>query len=354
MVHAVTTDLCAQFRLLFGGLDPDSIVLPDPIVDQVNLDEPGYFFGTESSNAQRWDPQPEALLQHFIISGRFHAILGDTIVFKPQACSEWLNQCRLFHKLLLLAIFLVQGQPSRGTELVIASFANSYSRTRSLLLINRMLIVYLAYCKTTNVTGDDNKAIRALDPILTRIVLLTTLYIKPVEIFLASEYLQLAPPSVAECQQYLFYSHGKFFDTNTLTTIMQTYTQTHLGWPFGVHDMRHIIISIARKVIRENHLVLRTTSAYLDYQAAHSPDTADRIYGRTDNITVSDCLFQVYVALSSAWHEVRIRSTSFVHNNQPLFISSYSSCRPLPRHFLSRRPKPSSLNYKQPLSPRMP
>lgn len=153
----------------------------------------------------------------------------------------------------------------------------------------------------------DNDAVRVLCPQLARITTLTVLYLKPIQMYLAAKYLGLDTSQVLMCRDRIFHSHGLDLETSHLTAILQTYTDHHLGVPFGVSDIRHINIAIARAHVQDNTLVVQTTQKYLSQQASHSDRVSHTRYARTtSNPVLTSLQVEIYIALSIMWWEVRL------------------------------------------------
>ncbi len=155
----------------------------------------------------------------------------------------WLANYTELSWLHLLCCKILNGGPSRGTELTAMVYQNTTTRSvcnRAWLISHR--VMRRTYSKTQTMAGKDWLIPHALDGYLSALIQ---------DLALAQPFAELAlqicfPQKTATLhlyQYYLFVNGHSLFKTEHLSSIMKEYTVAHLSTALTVRDWRHIAIA---------------------------------------------------------------------------------------------------------------
>jgi hypothetical protein len=147
---------------LFGGIgfnDPEwfSFTVPDPLVDLVNFNHPGYCFGDEERNdLKKYENVGlRALFHHSRLKDRYGRMVSpEKFVPNAAACHEFLRRATLARSKLATATHISVGGPARGTEFT-AQFLRNHPQGdfRHVKIIEGDLCLVAGYNKTSSMVS---------------------------------------------------------------------------------------------------------------------------------------------------------------------------------------------------------
>ncbi|KAG9100476.1 hypothetical protein FRC06_004107 [Ceratobasidium sp. 370] len=137
------------------GLTLDEIgygIAPDtPIIDDLSHTSPGYSFLTDPRNPfhEMTTLLAKAFLQHPKVKGRFCSGLDEhgAPVWIRSRVADWLRDLEELTEKLSLLMFLLGGQPPRGTEFCTLKLHNPTTRLRGMFWLDGSLLYVIAYSK---------------------------------------------------------------------------------------------------------------------------------------------------------------------------------------------------------------
>ena len=134
-----------------------SFAVPQELVDLVNSNQAGYFFGEEKKNdLKRYsDLGIRALLHHPRLKGRYGCMVSqDKFVPNAAACHDFLQRASLTRTKLAVATHISVGGPARGVEFV-AQYLRNHPQgdIRNVKAVHGNLCLVGGYNKTTSIVG---------------------------------------------------------------------------------------------------------------------------------------------------------------------------------------------------------
>lgn len=198
------------------------------------------------------------------------------------SAQEYLKIERQFLTRLALLLFILGGQPPRGTELFSIRFRNTVSGGGRNLYIDHGLVSFVtSYHKGYSIDGSLKLIHRYLTPELSQILV---------------QYLVLILPFVEQLNNlvfrqsidssFLWAKKETTWDTSQLSDFFATETIRELGQDsrLTVSSWRHIAIAVSREFLPKgecfNRVADKETMSIIDQQAGHSDLTAATTYGR--------------------------------------------------------------------------
>lgn len=147
---------------LFGGIgfnDEEwfSFEEPDPLVDLVNFNHPGYCFGDEERNYLKKyeDVGLRVLFQHPRFEGRYGDFVAhDKFIPNAVACHDFLRRASHARSKLATATHISVGGPARGTEFI-AQFLRNHPQgdLRHVKIIEGDICLVSGYNKTSSMVS---------------------------------------------------------------------------------------------------------------------------------------------------------------------------------------------------------
>lgn len=147
---------------LFGGIpfgDKEwfSFEVPNPLVDLVNFNHPGYRFGDEERNdlTKYKDLGLRALFHHPRLKDRYGCMVSrNKFIPNVAACHEFLRRAYQARCKLATATHISVGGPARGTEFA-AQFLRNHPQgdTRNVKIIEGDICLVAGYNKTSSVVS---------------------------------------------------------------------------------------------------------------------------------------------------------------------------------------------------------
>jgi hypothetical protein len=144
---------------LFAGIGFDdqewfSFEVPDPLVDLVNFNHPGYCFGDEERNdLKKYEHLGlRALFHHPRLKNRYGCMVShDKFITNAVACHDFLQRASLARSKLATATHISVGGPARGTEFT-AQFLRNLPQgdIRHVKVVEGDLCLVAGYNKTSS------------------------------------------------------------------------------------------------------------------------------------------------------------------------------------------------------------
>ena len=131
-----------------------SFDVPDPLVDLVNFNRPGYCFGDEERNDLKKyeDLGLRALLLHPRLKNRYGCMVShDKFIPNAVACHDFLQRASLARSKLATATHISVGGPARGTEFT-AQFLRNHPQgdIRHVKIVEGDICLVAGYNKTSS------------------------------------------------------------------------------------------------------------------------------------------------------------------------------------------------------------
>lgn len=162
LYHKVLKEVTEIQENLFGdiGFDDEewfSFKVPNRLVDLVNCDLPGYFFGEEQENdfKRYQDSGLNVILNHPCFEGRYGCMVADG-VFIPNAvaCHEFLQKSSEADAKIAVLFHSGLGSPSRGTESTSQCLRNHpQGNIRNVKIVGGDLCVVGGYNKSSSMVS---------------------------------------------------------------------------------------------------------------------------------------------------------------------------------------------------------
>jgi hypothetical protein len=277
------------------------------IVDDISIQSVGYYFGEEADNAGILKAIELFAEKSQGKEGWFSYSEGK-VQLDRAAVRDWLNRCDRLLQHMLLVFHLLGGQPARSTEVLSLRYRNNIFHGRNVFVYDGVLLTITAYSKMQWKTGKSSYVPRFLPGVVAKVYVAYITQILPVRRYLASLMAQDAGTEASEefgshifCDQ-----NGKLWEADVLSKLLQSET-TLFGLPnINVSSYRHMAIALSRRFLRHTWEDLdeeeSETNAH-DAQANHSTRTANRVYGRPQELTSEVSVWQLseMAPISIAW-----------------------------------------------------
>lgn len=272
-------------KILFGIEFPSgSFDLPDGAseTNDTNTCTFGLFtIPSESSSPSNWNDHPATFfLEKLCDAGGLCARQGDSIIWDAQRVNEWLLEISEAWAEALTLIHLL-AIPGRGTEVTAWQYTNSAASPRHLFLSSSLqtFITQSNYNKTTAITGCHKYILRVIPFTLSLIVTKLLRIVRPIE---SLAFTSLNIENTLEIREvyftYMFISHGKVWDGNTLSACLRRWFLRELDVPFGLHLHRHFAQALQQQFLRyeKDHELADVANEVM----GHGREVADYNYAR--------------------------------------------------------------------------
>ena len=287
----------ANFNLLldFFGFEDKDLPLATIVDDCRNT-------GAGGCITDAYDTAPLERLQYKVLTGGtclsacFISLSNTCSAYnKPTAASTLafsLNWMRLYKTLTLnflesviMCCYLGCGQPNRASELVNTVLRNQdqSGSQRNIYGISGLLVHVSYITKQTSLMGQIQRIPRFYSEWFSRLLLRYILYFRPIELWI----MQIDPlfaldrqTNARKAADFLFTTLGFSITACHLTSMLRRNSRDSMelvGRGFGVRDFRHVLVFLGRKHIARD-LPLEVFQHFMDQQAGHTSETADRWY----------------------------------------------------------------------------
>ncbi|KAJ3400643.1 hypothetical protein HDV05_000987, partial [Chytridiales sp. JEL 0842] len=212
---------------------------------------------------------------------------------------------------IAVAMHVLGGLPSRGTEFEKITIYNADGYKRSLVVIEGLVVFVLGYNKTTAITGRNNWIARFLPPNLSRQVAIFVCCLTGVQRFFTS----ILKPD-AQQLPFLLTRLGGPLVSSELSRQLQIVGAIHFKIPFTLQPYRQAAKELCRKFMGVDMggddselLSLLWDEEGGAEQCGHSVRTGDSNYGRDDK---PDRTLARMKKLSLGWHDIMTKQVSTV------------------------------------------
>ena len=193
---------------------------------------------------------------------------------------QYLELLRRFLTRLSMLIFLLGGQPARGTELFSLRYRNTFHGGYRNIYIEQGLLGFVTlYHKGYSIGGSLKIIHRYLPPVLSQVVVQYLVLVLPF-----SQQLSRLAYGQSEDSAFLWAQAETTWDPSRLSHFLRQESARELQVPLAISSWRHTAIAISREFIPKGTYFDREadseTSRTLDQQACYSNNTAGTIYGR--------------------------------------------------------------------------
>jgi hypothetical protein len=173
---------------------------------------------------------------------------GEEGHWRLRRIKQYLIQVDRFLSLLLAAIHITSGQPSRGTEITSIRHANGLVQDRNIYVINGQVITVTRYHKSQSQWDKPRVVPRFLPPRLGQVLVIYLAYALPFQEFLKVEVLKQGMLS-----DYIWLDKkGDIWETERLTRALQTLSKRVLGTQLGTASYRHTAVGIGREKVSKS------------------------------------------------------------------------------------------------------
>ena len=176
------------------------------------------------------------------------------LLFRTDAIEVYVEKVEVFRQLLLIAIYLLGGQPARTTEVLSLRYINtSYGGIRNIFIQHKMVCLLFLYHKGYNHSGQvkvvHRYLPRELGDLLVRYLAVVLPFCQQIQLGQGSDW-ELSPfiwdkclvrrttsPTEDDCK-------AKLWSSDKMRRILQEEAVRHLGTELNISSWRHIAISI--------------------------------------------------------------------------------------------------------------
>ncbi|KAK6354484.1 hypothetical protein TWF730_008884 [Orbilia blumenaviensis] len=236
-----------QLRELLFLKDDEEI----PTIDISKLfDDPsdtsrGYYFASDPKTLQS-QGQPTYLLNKVTSEPRLRNMFfpRGVPVLSQLATKNYMDLDTTMRRWLAVAVWLMSGEPPRGTELSVLRKFNTASNLRNFFVVDGDVLILSVYIKTQSMTGFSKGIARYLPPDVAQLFLVYMLLVDPF-----CDYLRSKDGTYA-LSSYLFANHkGIPWESNVLSDFLATYAQAAIGFPLKHSNYRQIMAGITRAYV---------------------------------------------------------------------------------------------------------
>jgi hypothetical protein len=290
------------------------------LVDNWDAASPGHSFMTDSRNASYLEP-----LQNWLITrvGKTQVLFntfwtqtaeGNREV-SADAVQQYEDAVQRFLRAIMVPFFIGSGQQGRRTEFVSIKWRNTTLATRELFLHDGQMLFVLSYHKTRSQSNASRWIARFLLPEVAQLVTLFLVLVQPFRTFLHRE-----KPGSGAVSDYLWSRSLDPWGADVVTQIVVGAGKLILGKKIHIRAWRQITIGIAIQKFtiaaanlltdeggddEETDPALGSMSDVFHWQAGHTPNTGNRIYGGTVSFRggLTDAGLQQFRFVSELWHQ---------------------------------------------------
>lgn len=294
------------------------------LCDDLNSSHRGYSFLLDRDNEWLVQGCDEALIKHILCTPSLKTsfILDDPnpgqVEWNRHRLKDWFESVAEFVSLLSSLIHITAGQPSRAEELACLLLCNTPDGTpRNVYLVHGVIMLLQVYHKGRSYLSREKRIARFLPKVVTGLVLVYLLFVRPVETFLGR--VLYGPGASREYQSKLLVTKGKGCDGAFISNGLKQHFLLELGVSFGVSEYRHIAIAFTEKHLLQRD-ALRGSIEFLDEQACHSSTTATSWYAKSnlDHRYLGRDALHAFQICSTKWHRLLGLEDSHSHQGDPV------------------------------------
>lgn len=351
-------------EVLLGLEIPDMLPESGHIYDDLSNTEPGYSFITDTRNKFFQHQKfllnamihPETSVNRFILQSHSNS---HGVMWNAGGVHRWEKSVERCLGCLFLLLHLGYGQPARGTELAVLRWFNSLLHVRNFFHTAGLLNVVTVYNKTQSISEKQRLINRCVPHEVGEFFVIWLALVVPTLVAVVKA-TSACDDNANRLYTYAFASRHALWDTDDFSQLLMSVTglqvaEGGLGAPFGMAQMRHLLIAIMRRHVREQidafaHLV----DEMLPEQSGHTAQTATRYGIDRDTIlnTNVEEAFRQFQRLSQLFHQI-ILPSSQINTSTPTPTSSATGPSTLQQsHHLPLNSRDLELLASQ-LAPRM-
>jgi hypothetical protein len=272
---------------------------------------------------------------HIVNCGKFFRTVDNKLFPLKSNMKKALALCEAFVKELAAIVYLLGGQPPRGSEHMATLIANLSTRIRNFIIAHGVVFIISFLNKTTFTLNADKAIPRMFPHLLAKILINYISFIRIIE-HLFLRYTHKDRDATQATLSRLFHVNGRQLGTPDLTESLKRITRKYLKVVnpnfdgFGTAELRQILIYISTRFIRHRaHDKGDETQALMDIQAGHSSEVARKYYGvEMERLggTVDSVQLEMFHQVSLLHHkEWKVEHMDWRHApivGEPLLVSS--------------------------------
>ncbi len=219
------------------------------IKEDLSIHDVGYSFLSDPRNPflDCRNKLGTAVLGNPTLKQRFTYVANGRIEWKMAAVATWLAKYAELNQLHLLRCEMLNGGPSRGTELTAMIYCTTPTRPiRNLSILGSYLVMLSTYSKTQAISGKDRLIPHAIDGYLSDLLIQDLALARPFAEYLLQVCFPKEKNTLHLYRYYLFVNGHGLFKTEHLSAVMREYTIDNLHTPLTVRDWRHVAIAWRR------------------------------------------------------------------------------------------------------------
>ena len=288
-------------RLLFSS-DQDQHLHVDlkQLVDDMNETSTGYSFVSDSRN--RLDGGRERMMKRLAASSEaksFILIRAGSVEVQPEAWRKYRLHLQQFLATLFILIH-TDDVPARGVEILPIRCENAPEAPRNVFVHDGQVMIVTAYHKSQAITGQHKVIARFLGRRVGRLLIAYLTEVRPFITLLDRDRI----PKAARC--FLWVDEKGIWKTPRATKALVQESASRLGCRITIQDYRHIAKAIDREHVRglAGDVEEDGDQAH-DLAAAHTPQTADAVYGIDASMlrSLSARTLLAFRTVSDRWHQ---------------------------------------------------
>lgn len=342
LAHFIAEAKALIAELLFLPADHTGLDVPtihwDKIVDEMHDNRPGYSFLSEPRNT--WIAEKYHFLSKKVrndpgLAEKWYD--PETEAINLSTLNEYGEKVEKLRRILFGLMHFTSGQPARGTEVSNVRFENT-STPRNIIIDRRLVAIRTSYHKMMLQTEQPKNIYRYLPPCVGELLVHYLWLVLPFWQTMKGYTLDSREKSTFLWSKDLVYPMNKqvtasdLWDTNKLSSILNSMMKTTMGVEMNISSWRHIAIAISRRFLKQaftdptdddeedddnaglvgedvdggNGIRPRNLNSIYDLQAAHSVRTAYHVYAvskQGPNETPMD-MVDAYRHASVEWHKL--------------------------------------------------
>lgn len=256
---------------------------PDtPVVDALPRTSPGYSFLNDPLNPflAMDSLLAKAFLSHPKVKGYFHTGIDSegAPIWNRAHIATWMRHVERATENIGLLMFLLGGQPPRGTEFCLIKLQNLLTRLRNIFWLDNNLMFVLFYSKVGSISQRDRVIVHGLPWEVTELFMIMQVLVRPLTVDWTYALYGEARARVQD--QSLLASEGVAISSDRFSHLLEQLTQRATGCPMGFARWRHLAIAIMRQhlMVIEADEEGQTANSVYDMQAAHTTGLANMLY----------------------------------------------------------------------------
>jgi len=270
------------------------------LVDDLNETSAGYSFVSDLRN--HLDGGRERMTKRLASSSEAESLLqirGGNVEVQPEAWRKY----RLHPQQFLATLFLLihtDGVPARGVEILPIRCENAPEAPRNVFVHDGQVMIVTAYHKSQAITGQHKVIARFLGRRVGRLLIAFLTEVRPFVTLLDRDRV----PPFARC--FLWADEKGIWKTPRATQALVQESAARLGCRITIQDYRHMAKAIDREHVRGlAGDVEEDADLAHDLAAAHTPQTADAVYGIDASMlrSLSARTLLAFRTVSDRWHQ---------------------------------------------------